>query len=108
MAGMPCPRTLEDAVEVVTRFPIEQRARAAIVRVHLGWITGTARAVFRRELDTADPLRSLDDFSRGRTAAGADVHDGRVAALAEVVEREHVRGREVVDVDVVANRRAVG
>src|SRR5262245_63211492 len=98
---MPRPRALEYAVEVVTRCPTEQLARALVGRVHLGRITRSSRSVLCREVHTADPFRPFHHLSRGCTATGADVHQRRLASTAEVLEREHVRGREVVDMDVV-------
>src|SRR5689334_7775224 len=108
MARMPRPRAVEYVFEIVTWFPTEQLTRAPVVRVHLGRITRPSWTVLCREVNTADPLGAFHHFSRGRTAAGTDIHDGRFASAAEILERAHVRGREVVDVDVVTDGGAVG
>src|SRR5262245_39229084 len=107
MCRMPMPRGREYLVEFVPRLPLQNVARALIVGEHLDRITGAPRSVLRREIDAADALCSLDHFDRRRAATGADVQRCRRAAALEIAERAQVRGGEIVDVDVVADRRTV-
>ena len=75
-------------------------------RDQIGRIAGTARRLLGRNVDPGDGPGRGDHLPDREPIPVAEVEDP-VLALARAGEREQMRGGEIVDVDVVANRCAV-
>src|SRR5437764_9575426 len=72
---------------------------------HCG-IAGAAMSLNGRDSVAGHPARSLDDFANGEAAAVAEIKD-QLRLLFQCFERQHVRDREVRNMDVIANAGAV-
>jgi hypothetical protein len=85
----------------VSRAPTEQSFRPGRVGPDRRRIAGPPRPLLDRDEAAGHPLDGGDHLADGCTPARADVHDRRLAAAREQVERPKVGLGQIEDVDVV-------
>src|SRR5258708_6112759 len=105
MPRVPFPGGGDDVFELwILRFPAQFTNGFFGGGDEFGRITRAARFLNRRDFLSAHLLAHLDDLADGIAVAVAQI----VKALLARREREDVRLREIDDVNVVADARAVG
>src|SRR6478609_5692747 len=104
MLLMPCPRGGDDVFELrILRLPTEFGIGLGGGGDEFGRIARATRLLDRWNLHAGDLFAHLDDFLHGVTVAVAEVVETSLARR----EAEDVRLREIHDVDVIADARAV-
>src|SRR3954452_23478415 len=102
----PGPGVGDHLLQGAPRLPPEVALGLGIRGHQAGRIARTPRLFAHLELPAGDLARGVDDLPHRVAGPGAQVVD-LVAAGGDAVERAQVRVAEVLDVDVVAHRRAV-
>src|SRR5262245_39091649 len=107
MVQVPLPCALDDGIDLLELWlPAEVLSRLLAGGDEAGWVAGTPGFFHDRDLPTTYATATVDDFANARAAAGTEV-ELRASFSVEILYREDVRLREVEDVDVVADARAV-
>src|SRR6185312_11642199 len=78
------------------------------IRYYGGKIAGAPRQFPNRQGMAGGAFPRPHDFPHGKPVAIAAIEDAGLAAVSQMLERKHVRGNEVADMDIVAHARAVG
>src|SRR5262245_40500320 len=91
----------------VARLPSEQAMGARRIRDQNRRIAAATAAFDRRKLPVRGAADLFDDLAYGETFLRAEIERRRLAALAQILERAHMRIGKVRDMDIVAHRRAV-
>src|SRR5687768_8712755 len=108
MRLVPAPRACDDWLDAdVFGRPVERLASERSVGYQFRRIAGAARGDLVRNGVARLAAAGVDHFHDARAGAGAEVELQALAGL-QSFERRQMRGREVVDVDVVADAGAVG
>lgn len=104
----PLPQVLARLLECLLGLPVELRVGARRVGRQVEHITGAASDHLVRQVAADGVAESLDHVEDGAALAGAQVEGGDAGLLlAQVVQRDQVAAREVLDVDVVTDGGAV-
>src|SRR5579884_2556168 len=107
MLAVPPQSRADHGLQIVARFP--QLVANAIVGSELGCRLTLARCALRRgKAHAGNALHRLDDLFRGVTATQPHVIGRGLMPSGQRLERQHMGRREIEDVDVVADGRAVG
>src|SRR5271168_3279609 len=105
---MPSERGADDRVEVgVLRAPTENFGCKARVGDQSRRIARPPRRGARRDLPAAYRLSGGDHLAHRPPAAGAEIDGYAGATRTQALQRAQMRNCEVVDMDVIANRRPV-
>src|SRR5437899_489784 len=98
-----------DGIEIVeARLPAKLPADALGAGYERRRISGAARLLAHLEGLARHPLDAGENLPHAVTMSVADVQRGRAAPRAQVLEGGEVRGRQILDVNVVAVARAIG
>ena len=102
------PRGTDDRLNIVIlRFPTENRLCLIRGRDELRRVARTPCRHFALDGLPDDLLRRVDDLLNREADAVSEVEDVVLAAVHQIFRGENVRGREVGDVDIVADTGAV-
>src|SRR5204863_7624402 len=108
MRLVPCARGSDDRLEVPEPWrPAQLALRLVRRRVEDGRVARTPRRERPRHLPAGDALDRVDHFEHRMRAAGSEVVRPRLARLGDGPERPDVRVREIGDMNVVAQTRAI-
>src|SRR6266513_166994 len=98
-----------DGIEIVeARLPAKLPADALGAGYERRRISGAARLLAHLEWLARHPLDAGENLPHAVTVSVTDVQRGRAAPRAQVLEGVEVRGRQILDVNVVADARAIG
>src|SRR5205807_1474771 len=98
-----------DGIEIVeARLPAKLPADALGAGYERRRVSGAARLLAHLEGLARHPLDAGENLPHAVTVSVADVKRGRAAPRAQVLEGVEVRGRQILDVNVVADARAIG
>src|SRR5256884_635284 len=99
----------DDGIEIVeARLPAKLPADALGAGYERRRVSGAARLLAHLEGLARHPLDAGENLPHAVTVSVADVKRGRAAPRAQVLEGVEVRGRQILDVNVVADARAIG
>ena len=105
----PAPRVLDDHVEIgEARPPAEHLRRPARVRHQRGRIAGPPADLAKRNRSPRHPSDRRDDGTHRLSVPRSEIEPQGAVARAQAIQRAQVGLRQVDDVNVVADGRAVG
>src|SRR5688500_1559740 len=108
MRAAPRPRALDHGLELaMDRTPSELLADPRRAREQPARVTGAAGRLDHADLAAGHAAHGVDDLAIRVADAATEVVGARLEAI-DRVEAEQVRARDVADVHVVADARAVG
>ena len=106
---VPGPGGADDGRKIGMRgCEIQHRACRADVRDQIGWIARPARFDHMRHSVAGLIGDRVEDFTNRIARAGAEIEGAAGMALQQKFQRGDMRRSEIGDVDVVADRGAVG
>src|SRR5690606_16825886 len=105
--GLPAPRVGTDRVEAAIGGPAELLVGTGGIGIRAGDVAGPSGGDLVGDRDSRGALERGDDVEDAVALARTEVPDVVAAHLEEAVQRGEVTGREVDDVQVVADPGAV-